>query len=209
MKTLALFGNKRSQVGKTNTKAIRKEGKVPCVLYGGKENLHFTIYEADFKQLVYTPNTYKVQLDVDGQIFKTILKDIQLHPVNDSIIHADFFEINEDKDVELNIPVRFKGNAIGVRNGGKLIVKSSKIRVRGLPKNLPDFIEIDVEELEIGKVIKIKDLSSPNITLLDSPENLVVTVRVTRAVVEEAKTVAPVTATPATPAVEAKDTKKK
>ncbi len=209
MKTLALFGNKRSQIGKTNTKAIRTEGKVPCVLYGGKENLHFTIYEADFKQLVYTPNTYKVQLDVDGQIFKTILKDIQFHPVNDSIIHADFFEINEDIDVELYIPVKFKGNAIGVRNGGKLIVKSSKIRVRGLPKNLPDFLEVDVEGLEIGKAIKIKDLSSPNIILLDSPDNLVVTVRVTRAVVEEVKTVAPVAAAPAAPVAEAKDTKKK
>ncbi len=209
MKTLALFGNKRSQIGKTNTKAIRTEGKVPCVLYGGKENLHFTIYEADFKQLVYTPNTYKVQLDVDGQIFKTILKDIQFHPVNDSIIHADFFEINEDIDVELYIPVKFKGNAIGVRNGGKLIVKSSKIRVRGLPKNLPDFLEVDVEGLEIGKAIKIKDLSSPNIILLDSPDNLVVTVRVTRAVVEEVKTVAPIAAAPAAPVAEAKDTKKK
>ncbi len=209
MKTLALFGNKRSQIGKTNTKAIRTEGKVPCVLYGGKENLHFTIYEADFKQLVYTPNTYKVQLDVDGQIFKTILKDIQFHPVNDSIIHADFFEINEDIDVELYIPIKFKGNAIGVRNGGKLIVKSSKIRVRGLPKNLPDFLEVDVEGLEIGKAIKIKDLSSPNIILLDSPDNLVVTVRVTRAVVEEVKTVAPIAAAPAAPVAEAKDTKKK
>lgn len=209
MKTLALFGNKRSQIGKTNTKAIRTEGKVPCVIYGGKENLHFTIYEADFKQLVYTPNTYKVQLDVDGQIFKTILKDIQFHPVNDSIIHADFFEINEDIDVELYIPIKFKGNAIGVRNGGKLIVKSSKIRVRGLPKNLPDFLEVDVEGLEIGKAIKIKDLSSPNIILLDSPDNLVVTVRVTRAVVEEVKTVAPIAAAPAAPVAEAKDTKKK
>lgn len=200
MKSLAMFGNKRSQTGKSATKAIRNEGKVPCVLYGGKEHLHFSIYEADFKQLVYTPQVYKVQLDIDGTVFKAILKDIQFHPVNDSIIHADFLEIHDDKPVEMMVPVAFTGNSPGVRAGGKLIVKSKKLRVWGLPTQLPDQVEVSIEKMEIGDTIKVGDLNPENITLLDSPNNPVVSVKVTRAV-------ATAEATPAAGAAPAADKK--
>jgi large subunit ribosomal protein L25 len=186
MKTLAMFGYKRNDLGKAATKAVRAAGKVPCVLYGGKEHLHFTMYESDFKLLVYTPNTYKVQLDIDGVVFKTVLKDMQFHPVNDSIIHADFLELNENKEIEVFIPIKCVGNSVGVRQGGKLMIKQQKLRVKGLPANLPEFIEIKIDALEIGKSIVVKELSSPNIVLLDSPNNPVVSVKSTRAAVAAA-----------------------
>jgi large subunit ribosomal protein L25 len=130
MKTVAMFGYKRNDLGKAATKAVRAAGKVPCVLYGGKEHIHFTMYESDFKLLVYTPNTYKVQLDIDGSVFKAVLKDIQYHPVNDSIIHADFMELDEAKQIDILIPVKCVGNSIGVRQGGKLMVKQQKLKVK-------------------------------------------------------------------------------
>jgi len=182
MKTIAMFGSKRATVGKAATKALRAEGLVPCVLYGGTDNFQFAIYEPDFKLLVYTPNTYKVKLDIDGEIRHAFLKDIQYHPVNDSILHADFQEIVEGKPVEVSIPVRLVGNSIGVRQGGKLLVKSKKLRVRGLANQLPDAIELNIESLEIGKSLKVADVNAGGLTLLDSPNNPIVTVKTTRAV---------------------------
>ena len=181
MKTLAMFGYLRDGVGKSTTKALRNEGKVPCVLYGGNENVNFSMYSEDFKNLVYTPNTYKVQLDIDGKIYKAVLKDIQYHPVNDSILHADFLAISEDKEVEVRVPVKFVGNSVGVRAGGKLVVKSQKLRIKTIPSKLPDFIEINIENLEIGKSIKVANLVAGDYIVLDSPNNPIVTVKTTRA----------------------------
>jgi large subunit ribosomal protein L25 len=188
MKSVALFGYSRTEVGKVSTKALRTEGKVPCVMYGGGNHIHFTVYEPDFKLLVYTPNTYKVKLDIDGKTYKCILKDISFHPVNDSILHADFLEIEDSKPVEIGVPVKLVGNSVGVRAGGKLVVKTKKLRVKALPMLLPDFIEINIDNLEIGKSIKVGDLARiENLTLLDSPNNPVVSVVTTRAVMEAAK----------------------
>jgi large subunit ribosomal protein L25 len=188
MKSVALFGYSRTEVGKVSTKALRTEGKVPCVMYGGGNHIHFTVYEPDFKLLVYTPNTYKVKLDIDGKTYKCILKDISFHPVNDSILHADFLEIEDNKPVEIGVPVKLVGNSVGVRAGGKLVVKTKKLRVKALPMLLPDFIEINIDNLEIGKSIKVGDLARiENLTLLDSPNNPVVSVVTTRAVMEAAK----------------------
>jgi large subunit ribosomal protein L25 len=181
MKTLAMFGYLRDGVGKSSTKTLRNEGKVPCVLYGGKENVNFSMYSEDFKNLVYTPNTYKVQLDINGSVYKAVLKDLQFHPVNDSILHADFLSIHDDKPVEMMVPVKFVGNSVGVRAGGKLIVKSKKLRVKALPANLPDSIEINIETLDIGNSIKVADVKSDNLLLLDSPNNPIVSIKTTRA----------------------------
>ena len=126
MKTLAVFGYLRDGVGKSTTKALRNEGKVPCVLYGGNENVNFSMYSEDFKNLVYTPNTYKVQLDIDGKIYKAVLKDIQYHPVNDSILHADFLAISEDKEVEVKVPVKFVGNSVAVVRSMQALIGSTK-----------------------------------------------------------------------------------
>jgi len=210
MKSVAMFGYLREGVGKTSTKQLRNEGKVPCVMYGPNEHIHFSMYSADFKPLVYTPNAYKVKLDIDGKIHRAILKDIQFHPVNDSILHADFLEIQDDKEVEMMIPVKLTGNSIGVRAGGKLFLKSKKLLVRCLPPNLPDSIEISIDDLNIGNVVKVGDVKVSNMVLLDSPNNPVVSVKVTRAVVEEAKPAAAATPAAAAPAkAPAKDEKKK
>ncbi len=190
MKSVAMFGYLRDGVGKSAAKAIRNEGKVPCVLYGGSEHIHFSMYAADFKPLVYTPNTYKVKLDLDGKIYRAILKDIQFHPVNDSIVHADFMEIDESKPVQMMIPVKLVGNSVGVRAGGKLIPNSKKLLVRAMPADLPDFIEVNIDNLEIGKAIKVAEVSMDKITFLDAPNNPIVSVKTTRAAVEEAKAAA-------------------
>jgi large subunit ribosomal protein L25 len=182
MKSVAMFGYLRDGVGKSSTKAIRNEGKVPCVLYGGSEHIHFSMYAQDFKPLVYTPNTYKVKLEIEGKIYRAILKDIQFHPVNDSIMHADFLEIKEDKLIALPIPVKIEGNSVGVRAGGKLIVKSKKLIIKGLPALFPDFIPVNIDELEIGKSIKVSDITiADGLTILDSPNNPIVSVKTTRA----------------------------
>lgn len=191
MKSIAMFGYLRDGVGKSSTKSLRNEGKVPCVLYsGGNATVNFSMYSQDFKQLVYTPNTFKVKLDIDGTIYRAILKDMQFHPVNDSILHADFQEIDENKEVIIGIPVKLVGNSVGVRAGGKLAVKANKLNVRALPKHLPDFIEVNIDNLEIGKAIKVGEVKVTNMTLLDSPNNPVVVVRTTRAAQEEAKAAA-------------------
>lgn len=187
MKSIAMFGTVRPAIGKSATKKLRNQGQVPCVLYGGSEHIHFSMYEPDFKLLVYTPNAYQVKLDIDGKVYRAILKDIQFHPVNDSIIHADFLEIHDDKPVVMNIPVKIVGNSVGVRAGGKLVVKAKKLRVKALPSKLPDFIEVNIENLEIGKSIKVGDLKPESYELLDSPNNPVVSVNTTRAVMEAAK----------------------
>jgi large subunit ribosomal protein L25 len=187
MKTIAMFGNTRATVGKVSTKALRAEGKVPCVLYGGKENIQFSMYEPDFKMLVYTPNTYKVKLAIDGNTYHAFLKDIQYHPVNDTILHVDFLEISENKPVEVSVPVRLVGNSIGVRQGGKLLVKAKKLRVRALPNQLPDAIELNIETMEIGKSMKVADVKDGDLQLLDSPNNPIVSIKTTRAAQEAAK----------------------
>ncbi|MFY8021075.1 MAG: 50S ribosomal protein L25/general stress protein Ctc [Bacteroidia bacterium] len=187
MKTIAVFGHARTSVGKVSTKELRNEGKVPCVLYGGPENVQFSVYEPDFKLLVYTPNTYKVKLDIDGKVYHAFLKDMQFHPVNDSIMHADFQEITEGKAVEVAIPVRLVGNSVGVRQGGKLVVKTKKLRVRAMANQLPDAIELNIETLEIGKSLKVADVVAGDLQLLDSPNNPIVTVKTTRAAQEAAK----------------------
>jgi large subunit ribosomal protein L25 len=188
MKSIAMFGNRRDNTGKVSSKTLRTEGKVPCVLYGGENHVHFSMYEPDFKLLVYTPNTYKVKLDIDGTVYIAMLKDIQFHPVNESILHVDFQEIKDDKTVDIGIPVKVVGNSVGVRAGGKLIVKAKKLRVRALPSVLPDFIEINIELLEIGKSIKVAELAAiEGIVFLDSPNNPIVSIKTTRAVQEAAK----------------------
>jgi len=187
MKSVAMFGYLRENLGKSATKQVRNEGKVPCVLYGGKEHIHFSMYAQDFKPLVYTPNTYKVKLDLDGTIYRAILKDIQYHPVNDTILHADFMEINEEKPIELAIPINITGNSVGVRAGGKLQVKSKKLRVKALPALMPDSIEVNIEHLEIGKSIKVGELKADNVVFLDSVNNPVVSVKTTRAAASAAE----------------------
>jgi large subunit ribosomal protein L25 len=181
MKTILLKGEKRSDIGTKSSKELRTEGKVPCVLYGKDTLEHFFIYEADFKNLVYTPNTYKVKLDVQGDTYNAILQDIQFHPVSDVILHADFFKVDPSKPVSIQIPIHIVGNAPGVRAGGKLVKKINKMQVKGLINQLPDTIEVNISKLELGQSVKVKDLQVEGFEILDSKENAIVTCKMTRA----------------------------
>jgi large subunit ribosomal protein L25 len=181
MKSVAIFGNVRANLGKADSRELRLQGKVPCVLYGGKENVHFSVYASDFKELVYTPNTYLVKLDIDGTLYRASLQEMQFHPVNDTITHADFLQVFDDKPITMNIPVRLNGTSPGVRQGGKLQVRLKKLRVKALPKQLPDFVDINIDTLEIGKSIRVGDIKVEGYQILDAVSNPVVNVSVTRA----------------------------
>ncbi len=185
MKTVALTGELRTELGSKSSRTLRNEGKVPCVLYGGSELVHFFIYSPDFKNLVYTPNTYKVQLTIEGKKYQAILQDMQFHPVNEAIIHADFLLVDDNKQVTVSIPVKVTGNSPGVRSGGKLIQKIQRLKVRGLITNIPDFAQVNIDALDLGQSIKVKQLDIPNIEILDSKDNAIVSVKMTRNVVKE------------------------
>ena len=174
MKTLAISANIRKSVGKSDSKALRNQGMVPCVLYGGEKQVCFYAETNAFRNLVYTPEVYFVELNIDNDKYKAIMQDIQFHPVTDKILHIDFLEIFDDKEVTISIPVTLKGLAIGVRNGGNLLHRRKKIITRGLPSNLPDAIEVNIEELKIGDFIYIKDLKSDNYTFLAPDSSVVV-----------------------------------
>ncbi|HEY4797800.1 MAG TPA: 50S ribosomal protein L25/general stress protein Ctc [Bacteroidia bacterium] len=203
MKTLTLTGTKRNTVGKKVSNALRREGKVPCILYGGKDVVHFEAIEKDFKPLVYTPDVHIVKLDVGGKQVDAILKDIQFHPVTDRIQHVDFLEVLSDKPVVMNIPVRFNGTPIGVKEGGQMLKKLNKIRLKGLISKIPATIDVNVENMKIGDYVKIKDLNYDGITFLHQPAVTIVAVKTTRAVVEEVAPAATTAAAAAAPAAAA------
>jgi large subunit ribosomal protein L25 len=191
MKTIVLKGDARKDTCKKATKALRSEGKVPCVVYGKSGNSHFGVYEYDFKNLVYTPNTYLVQLNLESGKKLAKLQDIQFHPVSEAIIHADFMEVDLGIPLTISIPVNVVGNAPGVRAGGRLMIKIKKLVVKGMVKDIPDSIEINVDKLEIGQNIRVGDIKLNGLELLDTKANSVVSVTATRASIsaatEEAK----------------------
>ena len=181
MKSIELKGELRKAIGKRDSKKLRNEDKSPCVLYGGKENIHFSIEKQRLKKLVYTPNMYLVDLDIEGKKHKAILKDLQFHPVSEEILHIDFLEIFDDKPIEISIPVSLNGLAAGVKGGGKLQALNRKLKVSGLAKYLPDTLDVDVTNLELGKSIKVGDVSFENIELLNSKNSVIASVKLTRA----------------------------
>jgi len=174
MKSITISGSKRESVGKKATKALRNAGKVPCVLYGGEKPLHFSADEVAFKDLVYTPNAHTVVIDVEGDTkLDAVLQDIQFHPVTDSILHIDFYQLFADKEVTMDIPVRLVGNSPGVRNGGRLLFRKRKLTIKALPANLPDFFDVDISKLKISGNIAVATLLKDEFTILH-PENTVV-----------------------------------
>lgn len=183
MKSITIKGSKRESVGKVATKALRNADKVPCVLYGGDNPLHFSANELDFSKLVYTPNAHTVVLDINGdQKINAILQDIQFHPVSDKILHVDFYQLSEDKEVNMEIPVVIEGSAPGVLlEGGTLEISKRKLKVRALPKNLPDFINVDISSLKLGNKILTADLESEGFSILHPENTVVCKVRTSRA----------------------------
>lgn len=181
MKVIALKGEERSVTGKSLSRKLRKEGKVPCVVYGSGDNKHFSVYQADFKNLVYTPNTYLVKLSLGEEARLAKIQELQFHPVSEEIMHADFYEVDTTKPVKIAVPVKIVGNSPGVRAGGQLQLKIKKLLVEAMLENLPEFIEVNIDGLEIGKSVKVQDISVSNLTLLDSEANSIVSCVVTRA----------------------------
>lgn len=188
MKSITINGSKRESVGKVATKALRNAGRVPCVLYGGGEPLHFSAPELDFSKLVYTPNAHTVEITLeDGSKIAAIMQDIQFHPLTDRILHVDFYQLFDDKEVSMNIPVKIEGAAPGVLNSGGVLRRNKrKLRVKALPANLPDFIIADISKLELGNKLYTSELESDNYTFLHPDNTVVCQVRTSRAsIIEE------------------------
>ncbi len=181
MKSITITGSKRESVGKKATKALRNAEKVPCVLYGGDQPLHFSADEVAFKELVYTPNAHTVVIAVEGEKnLNAVLQDIQFHPVTDSILHVDFYQLFADKEVTMDIPVRLVGNSPGVRNGGRLLFRKRKLTIKALPAKLPDFFDVDISKLKIAGTIAVETLLNDDFTILHPSSTAVVQVKAAR-----------------------------
>lgn len=189
MKSITINGSKRESVGKVATKALRNAGKVPCVLYGGENPIHFSANELAFSKLVYTPNVYTATIELEnGENYTAVLQDIQFHPVSDKILHIDFYRLFEDKQITMEIPVKLLGNAPGVISGGILRFPNRKLKIKALPANLPDFINADISKLRIGDKIYVTALQNDKFTILHPDNTVVAQVRMSRtsvAAVEE------------------------
>lgn len=182
MKTFSLSGQLRQELGKKATKALRKEEKIPAILYGGAEGTkHFFVKSADVRKLIYTPEIFLVELSVEGVAHKAILKDIQFHPVTDEVIHIDFLEVFENKPMEIEVPVVLEGLSEGVKAGGKLSLDMRKLRVKALYTHVPEKLHIDVTSLSLGKSIQVGELAFENLQLLNAPNAVVCRVQLTRA----------------------------
>ena len=184
MKSITINGSKRESVGKKATKALRNAGEVPCVLYGGDQPLHFSAPELAFSQLVYTPNAHTVVIALEnGDTLDAVLQDIQFHPVTDRILHVDFYQLFEDKEIAMDIPVHLVGNSKGVKNGGVLRKNNRKLRVKALPTNLPDFIEIDITPMKIGSKFYVRDLEQDKYRFLHTDNTVVCQIKTARAAI--------------------------
>ncbi|MCK6650201.1 MAG: 50S ribosomal protein L25/general stress protein Ctc [Bacteroidia bacterium] len=203
MKSVSISGSPRANVGKKDATALRNAKQVPCVLYGGKEQVHFSVLAADFKNLIYTPHVHTVELDIAGKKFNAIMQETQFHRVNDELLHVDFLEIVAGKPVVMNIPVKTTGVSPGVRAGGKLVKKLKTLKVKGLVEKMPDTIDIAIDSLEIGQGVRVADIKIDGLTMLNAANVTVVGVQTTRAAAAEA-TAAAAAATPAKGAAPAK-----
>ncbi|HER07532.1 MAG TPA: 50S ribosomal protein L25 [Bacteroides sp.] len=173
MKTITIKAEKRTEVGKSSSRKLRKIGHVPCVMYGGDEVLHFHAHENDFRHIVYTPDAFLIKIDLDGEIHNAVLKELQFHPVSDHLIHIDFVEVSVDRPVTMELPIRLVGSAIGIKNGGKSRQRRRTLKARGLLKDLPETLDIDITNTDITDVIKVGDLSYENIEILDPPRSMI------------------------------------
>ncbi len=182
MKTVSMSGSLRGNVGKKDAKKNRVEGRVPCVLYGGKEQLHFVVDEKVISTILFTPETFVVEFTINEKLYKAILQDVQYHPVSDKVLHADFLEIIPGSPLKVSIPLVLTGTPKGVLRGGRLIKKFRKLRVKGLAEYIPDQIEFDISKLDILQTIKVSDIKIANLELVDPPNSLIATILSSRAV---------------------------
>ena len=187
MESIELKASLRKETGKKSSKSVRSQESVPCVLYGGKENTNFSVLESDFRDLLFTPKVYIINLDIDGNKYKAVIKDLQFHPVTDKLLHADFYELTADKPVTVAIPVTLTGSSIGVREGGKLVMDKRKVKVKGLYKDIPAEIVVDITKLGVGKSIRVGEIETDGSYVITLDKGApVVSVRTTRAAVAAA-----------------------
>ena len=187
MKSITIKGSERENVGKKATKAVRDAGMVPCVIYGGNQPVHFVADERAFKDLVYTPNAHTVVVELNGTSYNVIMQDIQFHPVSDRILHIDFFQLSDDKEIVMEVPVKITGTSPGVLLGGVLRLNQRRLKVKALPNNLPDFIEASISELERGNKLYVTKLPTNNFKLMHPDNTVVCQVRISRAAMKAAQ----------------------
>ena len=197
MKSITIKGSERENVGKKATKAVRDAGMVPCVIYGGNQPVHFTADERAFKDLVYTPNAHTVEIELEGKKVNAILQDIQFHPVSDKILHIDFFQLNDEKEIIMEVPVKITGKSPGVMAGGVLRLNQRRLKVKALPKNLPDFVEANISSLEMGNKLYVTKLETNNFKLMHPDNTVVCQVRISRAAMKAAQEAAKAAKAPA------------
>ena len=187
MKSISIKGSERGSVGKVATKAVRNAGMVPCVIYGGSQPVHFQAEAKAFKSLVYTPNAHTVAIDLGGKKFNAILQDIQFHPISDAILHIDFFQLSDDKEIIMEVPVKITGTSPGVLLGGVLNLNQRRLKVKALPKNLPDFVEANISELQMGNKLYVTKLAADNFKLMHPDNTVVAQVKISRAAMKAAQ----------------------
>jgi len=181
MKSIAISGSLRENVGKRDAKELRYQGKVPAVLYGGEEQYHFSVSASDLKPVIYTPDVHFIDLDIDGKKYHAILQDTQFHPLTDQVRHVDFLELNDGKEVSLNIPIKLVGTSPGVKAGGKLVQKLRSLRVKAFPKDLPQHIEVSITSLEVGDSVRVEDVAVENGKVRNNADDTIVSVTMSRA----------------------------
>jgi len=181
MKQFDLEGTLRTDLGRKASEALRKQDLIPCVIYGCGKNTNFTVSQSAVRKLIYSPDIFEVKLSLNGQTCSAVLKEIQFHPVSDRILHIDFLEVDNKKPIVFRVPLKTQGLAVGVKAGGKLSIEMRRLTVKGLCKDIPEALYVNVEELGIGKSIKAGELSFPNLSIVDNKESLVVCVKSTRA----------------------------
>lgn len=181
MKTTEIVGYKRANLGRKAAQDLRNEGMVPGVLYGGKEQISFYAPAYLFRPLIFSSDAYRVKLNIEGTVYDAVLQEKQFHPVNDSLIHADFFVVNDDKVIKMKVPIRLNGVSKGQKSGGKLVHKLRQLTIKGKVSDIPEFVDVDVTNLTLGKSIKVESLALANLEILDSAANPIATVTIPRA----------------------------
>ncbi len=181
MKTIAISGSPRENVGKRDAKELRYEGKVPAVLYGGTEQIHFAVVATDLKEAIYTPEANFLEIEINGTKNKAIIKELQFHPLTDLLLHVDFLQLFDEKEILMEIPVKLTGTSPGVKMGGKLVQKLRKLRVKALPANMPQVVEVSIAKLEVGNLFRVRDLAKGDYVITNTPEDTIVSVGMSRA----------------------------
>ena len=211
MKTVEIIGYRRANLGKSDSQRLREEGNVPCVLYGGGDQVHFHSPMILFRDLVYTNEAHFVHLNIEGEESQAILQDIQFHPVNETILHADFLRISEQRKIRMKIPTRIVGQSPGVVKGGTLVRKKDSLNVVAFPKDMPDHIDVDVSNLDFHHAVKVADISHPGVEFKEAKASPIAVVEVPRAakLAEETTEAAPAEGAAGAPADAKKEEAKK